>query len=161
MSHAVKNPNVTKAVSRMVKAYRQRSGDDREEIALDLGMQLSTFQNKLKVAHINDFTLGELLALTELTGSTDGIRAMADEAGMVSFDPIEAMPDGGDALGALVIGTLEIDCKTGGLSQLVREAIEDNEISDDEAVELTRALRELRGMERKIEVMLEKYRKGE
>lgn len=91
MSHAVKNPNVTKAVSRMVKAYRQRSGDDREEIALDLGMQLSTFQNKLKVAHINDFTPGELLALTELT----------------------------------------------------------------------RALRELRGMERKIEVMLEKYRKGE
>lgn len=156
-----KNTNITEVAKQQISRHCIKSGSDREDIASQLGIMKGTLDNKLKPSKIDStFTVEEVIALCEITEDDSILKAICAERGLVVFDPIETMPDGGNVIHALMVGTLDIDAKTGGLSGLVRNAIEDNEITDEEAFELTKALRELRAMERKIEEMLKAHIKA-
>lgn len=154
-----KNTNITAAIKAAISNYMRDTGSDREDIASQLGIMKGTLDNKLKPSFLDStFTVEELLAICEITEDDSILKALCAERGLIVTDPINAMPDGGDVITTMLVGTLDIDALTGGLSSLVRNAIEDHEISDDEAVALTRKLRELRAKERELELMLEKYR---
>lgn len=156
-----KNLNITEVAKHQISRHCIKSGSDREDIASQLGIMKGTLDNKLKPSKIDStFTVEEVIELCKITEDDALLKAMCEERGLIVFDPIEAMPDGGNVLNALMIGTLDIDSMTGGLSGLVRKAIEDNEIDENEAFELMKALRELRALERKIELMLDNHRKA-
>lgn len=159
MSLLGKNTNITAAIKQSISNYMRETKSDREDIASQLGIMKGTLDNKLKPSFIEStFTVEELLAICDITGDDSVLRALCAERGLIVTDPIDSMPDGGDVISTMVFGTLDIDALMGGLSSLVRKAIEDHEISDDEATGLTLKLRELRAKERELELMLEKYR---
>lgn len=156
-----KNLHITEVAKQQISRHCIKSGSDREDIASQLGIMKGTLDNKLKPSKIDStFTVEEVIELCEITEDDAILKAICAERGLVVFDPIETMPDGGNVIHALMVGTLDIDAKTGGLSGLVRNAIEDEEITEQEAFELTKALRELRAMERKIEEMLKAHIKA-
>lgn len=156
-----KNTNITEVIKHQISRHCIKTGSDREDVASQLGILKGTLDNKLKPSKLDStFNIEEVLGLCDITNDDAVLKAMCEERGLVVFDPIETMPDGGNVIHALMVGTLDIDAKTGGLSGLVRNAIEDNEITDEEAFELTKALRELRAMERKIEEMLKVHIKA-
>lgn len=155
-----KNTNITEVIKHQISRHCIKSGSDREDIASQLGIMKGTLDNKLKPSKIDStFTIEEVIELCKITDDDAVLKAMCEERGLMVFDPIETMPDGGNVISSLTFGVLDIDTMTGSLSGMVRNAIEDNEIDESEAFELMKALRELRAMERKIEVMLDKHRK--
>lgn len=159
MSSLGKNTNITAAIKASISNYMRDTGSDREDIASQLGIMKGTLDNKLKPSFLDSvFTVEELLAICDITGDDSILKALCAERGLIVTDPIDSMPDGGDVVTTMLIGTLDIYIMTGSLSSLVRNAIEDHQISDEEAVALTRKLRELRAKERELEVMLENYR---
>lgn len=159
MSSLGKNTNITAAIKASISNYMRDTGSDREDIASQLGIMKGTLDNKLKPSFLDSvFTVEELLAICDITGDDSILKALCAERGLIVTDPIDSMPDGGDVITTMLIGTLDIDAMAGGLSHLVRKAIEDHQISDEEAVTLTMKLRELRAKERELEVMLENYR---
>lgn len=155
-----KNTNITAAIKTAISNYMRETGSDREDIASQLGIMKGTLDNKLKPSFLEStFTVEEVLAICEITGDDSILKSLCAERGLIVTDPINSMPDGGDVITTMLVGTLDIDAMTGSLSGMVRKAIEDNEISDEEAFKLTKALRELRAKEREIEIMLEQHRK--
>lgn len=154
-----KNTNITAAIKTAISNYMRETGSDREDIASQLGIMKGTLDNKLKPSFLEStFTVEEVLAICEITGDDSILKSLCAERGLIVTDPINSMPDGGDVITTMLIGTLDIDAMTGSLSGLVRRAIDDHEVSDEEALEITRKLRELRAKERELEIMLEKYR---
>lgn len=154
-----KNTNITAAIKTAISNYMRETGSDREDIASQLGIMKGTLDNKLKPSFLEStFTVEEVLAICEITGDDSILKSLCAERGLIVTDPINSMPDGGDVITTMLIGTLDIDAMTGSLSGLVRKAIDDHEVSDEEALEITRKLRELRAKERELEIMLEKYR---
>lgn len=154
-----KNTNITAAIKTAISNYMRETGSDREDIASQLGIMKGTLDNKLKPSFLEStFTVEEVLAICEITEDDSILKSLCAERGLIVTDPINSMPDGGDVITTMLIGTLDIDAMTGSLSGLVRRAIDDHEVSDEEALEITRKLRELRAKERELEIMLEKYR---
>lgn len=154
-----KNTNITAAIKTAISNYMRETGSDREDIASQLGIMKGTLDNKLKPSFLEStFTVEEVLAICEITGDDSILKSLCAERGLIVTDPINSMPDGGDVITTMLIGTLDIDAMTGSLSGLVRRAIDDHEVSDEEAIDITRKLRELRAKERELEIMLEKYR---
>lgn len=154
-----KNTNITAAIKTAISNYMRETGSDREDIASQLGIMKGTLDNKLKPSFLEStFTVEEVLAICEITGDDSILKSLCAERGLIVTDPINSMPDGGEVITTMLIGTLDIDAMTGSLSGLVRRAIDDHEVSDEEALEITRKLRELRAKERELEIMLEKYR---
>lgn len=156
-----KNTNITAAIKETISKYMMRSKSDREDIASQLGIMKGTLDNKLKPSYLDSmFTVEELIAICDITDDDTPLKAMCAERGLIVTDPIQTMPDGGDVVTAMLFGVLDIDAMSGSLSGMVRRAIEDNSISEDEAFRLTKALRELRAKEREIELMLEAHTKA-
>jgi len=153
--HLGKNTNVTKSAKKTIKDYCLANGLDREDIAMDLGIVKGTLDNKLKPSALDALlTVEEVLELCEITDDDSILKAMCAERGLTVFDPIEAMPDGGDIVNGLLMGVLEISSLTGNLSNLTKEASEDGKIDKKETSDINKILEMMRGMERKIELML-------
>ncbi len=151
-----KNQHVTKAARETIRKYCLANGLGREDIADELGIVKGTLDNKLKMDPKNCFTVEEVLKLCELTDDDSILKTMCAERGLVVYDPIETMPDGGDVVHEMLVGVLDIDDATGKLAKQVKDAIEDGEIDEKEADEISEALKLLRSIERKLEVMLKK-----
>ena len=151
-----KNQHVTKAARETIRKYCLANGLGREDIADELGIVKGTLDNKLKMDPKNCFTVEEVLKLCELTDDDSILKTMCAERGLVVYDPIETMPDGGDVVHEMLVGVLDIDDATGKLAKHVKDAIEDGEIDEKEADEISEALKLLRSIERKLEVMLKK-----
>ena len=149
-----KNQHVTKTAREVIRKYCLTNDIGREDIADELGIVKGTLNNKLKMDPKNCFTVEEVLELCELTDDDSILKTMCAERGLVVFDPIETMPDGGDIFAEVLSGILNIDVETGKLSKTVRDALEDGVIDDKESVEITYSLQTLRSVERKIEIML-------
>jgi uncharacterized membrane protein YebE (DUF533 family) len=62
-------------------------------------------------------------------------------------------------LNEVLVGVLNIDTETGNLSRIVRAALEDGVIDEKEADDISDALKTLRSIERKLEVMLQEHKK--
>lgn len=155
-----KNQAIIKTAKIAIRQYCLANGFTRDDIAEDLGIVRGTLDNKLKPSDTKISLTGEeILKITEITDDNSILKAMCEERGLNVYDPIEVMPDGGDVMHEVLIGTLDIDIKTGHLSKLVRDAIEDLVIDEDEAIKLSKALKELRAVGRKIEIMLENHTK--
>ncbi len=149
-----KNQHVTKTAREVIRKYCLANDIGREDIADELGIVKGTLNNKLKMDPKNCFTVEEVLELCELTDDDSILKTMCAERGLVVFDPIETMPDGGDILNEVMMGVLNIDVATGNLSSLTKDALEDGKIDTKEAESITGALKALRSIERKLEVML-------
>ena len=155
-----KNQHVTKAARETIRKYCLANGLGREDIADELGIVKGTLDNKLKMDPKNCFTVEEVLKLCELTDDDSILKTMCAERGLVVYDPIETMPDGGDVIHEMLVGVLDIDTAVGKLAKGVKEAIEDGEINANEADTLGEMLKVLRAMERKMEVMLKRHKEG-
>jgi len=151
-----KNQHITKTAREVIRKHCLTNGLGREDIADELGIVKGTLDNKLKMDPKNCFTVEEVIALCELTDDDSILKTMCAERGLIVYDPIETMPDGGEVLHEVLIGVLNIDIETGKLSNLVKEAVEDDKINAEEADSISAALKSLRSIERKLEVMLEK-----
>ena len=151
-----KNQHTTKAARETIRKYCLANGLGREDIADELGIVKGTLDNKLKMDPKNCFTVEEVLKLCELTNDDNILKTMCAERGLMVYDPVETMPDGGDLLHEVLVGVLNIDIETGKLSSLVKEAVEDDNIDKNEADAISEALKSLRSIERKLEVMLSK-----
>ena len=150
-----KNSNVLKATKTLVRKYCLENGCTRHEIAEEFGILKGTLDNKLKASDAqSSLYVEEVLALSEITDDNSILKAMCAERGLVVFDPIETMPDGGDVLSGVLMGVLQIDVETGSLSKLVHEAMQDGKIDAGEAEDIATALASLRSIERKLEIML-------
>ena len=154
-----KNKAVTKAMKESIRDYCLTNSLGREDMADELGIAKGTLDNKLKLSNmISFFTAEEILEVCEITDDNAALKAMCKERGLVVFDPIETMPNGGDVMSELLMGVLNIDVETGGLSRLVLEALEDGEIDSEESKNISDVLSSLRSIERKLEVMLKEHR---
>lgn len=150
-----KNQHVTKAAKQSIRNYCLANGLGRDDIADELGIVKGTLDNKLKADPKNCFTVEEILKLCELTDDDSILKTMCAERGLVVYDPIETLPDGGDVLNEVLMGVLNIDVETGNLSTLVKAALEDGKIDKGEADTIGGVLKTLRSLERKLEVMLD------
>ena len=151
-----KNQHITKTAREVIRKHCLANGLGREDIADELGIVKGTLDNKLKMDPKNCFTVEEVIALCELTDDDSILKTMCAERGLMVYDPIETMPDGGNVLHEVLLGVLNIDIATGNLSKLTKDAVEDGKIDTQEADAIGEALKELRSIERKLEVMLEK-----
>ena len=149
-----KNQHITKTAREVIRKYCLNNDLGREDIADELGIVKGTLNNKLKADPKNCFTVEEVLALCELTDDDSILKTMCAERGLIVFDPIETMPDGGDVLHEVLVGVLNIDVATGKLSNITKDALEDGKIDTKEAESISEALKALRSIERKLEVML-------
>ena len=155
-----KTKSVTKAMKESIRDYCLANSLGREDIADELGIAKGTLDNKLKLSNMmNFFTVEEVLEVCEITDDNAALKAMCKERGLVVFDPINAMPNGGDVVSELMNGVLKIDVATGGLSRLVLEAMEDGEIDSEESSKISEILSTLRSLERTMEVMLKEHTK--
>ena len=150
-----KNQHVTKAAKESIRRHCLANDLGRDDIADELGIVKGTLDNKLKADPKNCFTVEEVLKLCDLTDDDSILKTMCAERGLIVFDPVETMPDGGDVLHEVMFGVLSIDVATGNLSRLVKDALEDGKIDAQEADSISEALKSLRSIERKLEVMLE------
>ena len=151
-----KNQHVTKAAKQSIRNYCLANGLGRDDIADELGIVKGTLDNKLKADPKNCFTVEEILKLCELTDDDSILKTMCAERGLVVYDPIEILPDGGDVLNEVLMGVLNIDVETGNLATLVKAALEDGKIDKTEADTIGGVLKTLRSLERKLEVMLDR-----
>ena len=149
-----KNQHITKTAKQVIRKHCLANGLGRDDIADELGIVKGTLDNKLKADPKNCFTVEEVLKLCEITDDDNILKTMCAERGLIVYDPIETMADGGDVLGEVLSGILNIDVETGNLSKTVRDALEDGVIDEKEASEITDSLKTLRSIERKIEIML-------
>ena len=149
-----KNQHITKTAREVIRKHCLTNGLGREDIADELGIVKGTLDNKLKMDPKNCFTVEEVIALCELTDDDSILKTMCAERGLIVYDPIETMPDGGEVLHEVLMGVFNIDIETGKLSSLVKEAVEDDKINAKEADSISAALKSLRSIERKLEVML-------
>lgn len=150
-----KNTNVTKVAKECIRAYCLANSLGRDDVADELGIVKGTLDNKLKNSDLKScFTVEEILKLSEITDDDNILKTMCAERGLLVYDPVETMPDGGDVFAEVLSGILNIDVETGNLSKTVRDALEDGVIDDKEASEITESLKTLRSIERKIEIML-------
>ena len=149
-----KNQHVTKAARETIRKYCLANGLGREDIADELGIVKGTLDNKLKMDPKNCFTVEEVLKLCELTDDDTILKTMCAERGLVVYDPIETMPDGGDVIGELIGGVLDIDTVTGNLAKQVKEAVADGKIDVNEADSLGDVFKMMRSIVRKLELML-------
>lgn len=153
-----KNTNVLKALVKSIKEWGLREGKNRNDMAEELGIQRGTLDNKLKASDMKvSFTAEEILAVCDVTDDDAPLKAMCAERGLVVYDPIELMPDGGDIMQETLIGVLKIDGATGDLSKLVEAAFEDGKIDAKEARTIANKIKTLASLERRLEVMLEKH----
>ncbi len=150
-----KNQHVTKTAREVIRKHCLANDIGREDIADELGIVKGTLNNKLKMDPKNCFTVEEVLKLCELTDDDSILKTMCAERGLVVFDPIETMPDGGDVANEVLIGVLNIDTEMGYFAKLVKESVEDGKIDKNEADSLADALKIVRSIARKLEVMLE------
>jgi len=151
-----KNSNITKAAKNIIKKYCLENGITRDEVAEDLGIVRGTLDNKLKPSDVKISLTGEeILRLCEITDNDEILKAMCAERGLMVFDPIETMPDGGDVLNSTLMSVLNINTETGNLSKCVHDAVEDENIDTDEAKKIRKTLKSIRSVARKFEVMLE------
>jgi len=156
-----KNTNVTNAAKESIRKYCLANNLGRDDIADELGIVKGTLDNKLKPSDLKScFTVEEVLKLCEVTDDDSIIKAMCAERGLITYDPIETMPDGGDIFAEVLNGVLTIDIETGNLSKVVHDALEDGVIDDDEAEAISNSLKALRSIERKLEIMLKEHREG-
>jgi len=156
-----KNTNVTKTASNVVKKYCLENGFGREEVALELGIVKGTLDNKLKLSDVKtSLTVEEILQLCEITDTNEILIAMCAERGLTVYDPIETMADGGDISHEVLVGVLNIDVATGKLADIVKDALEDDEIDTKEAIDIANELKNLRRIERKLELMLQEHEKN-
>ena len=149
-----KNQHITKTAREVIRKHCLDNDIGREDIADELGIVKGTLNNKLKMDPKNCFTVEEVLKLCELTDDDSILKTMCAERGLIVFDPVETMPDGGDVLNEVLVGVLNIDIETGNLSKLIKSAVEDDNIDAKEADSISTALKSLRSIERKLEVML-------
>lgn len=149
-----KNQHVTKAARETIRKYCLANGLGREDIADELGIVKGTLDNKLKMDPKNCFTVEEVLHLCELTGDDSILKTMCAERGLVVYDPIETMADGGDVIGELIDGVFDIDAVTGNLAKQVKDAVADGKLDVDEADSLSEVFKMLRSIVRKLEIML-------
>ena len=149
-----KNQHITKTARESIRKYCLENGLGREDIADELGIVKGTLDNKLKMDPKNCFTVEEVLKLCELTDDDSILKTMCSERGLMVYDPIETMADGGDVMHEVIMGVLNIDTATGNLAKLTKNALEDGKIDEKEADSISTVLKELRSMERKLELML-------
>ena len=149
-----KNQHVTKAARETIRKYCLANGLGREDIADELGIVKGTLDNKLKMDPKNCFTVEEVLKLCELTDDDSILKTMCAERGLVVYDPIETMADGGDVIGELIDGVFDIDAVTGNLAKQVKEAVADGKINANEADSLGEVFKMMRSIVRKLEIML-------
>lgn len=149
-----KNQHITKTAREVIRKYCLNNDIGREDIADELGIVKGTLNNKLKADPKNCFTVEEVLKLCELTDDDSILKTMCSERGLVVFDPIETMPDGGDLLHEVMMGVLNIDVATGNLSKITKDALENGKVDSQEAESISEALKLLRSIERKLEVTL-------
>lgn len=150
-----KNTNVLNATREAIRAHCQRENVGREDVADELGITKGTLDNKLKPSMpMNTFTVEEILKLSDVCDDNSIIKAICEERGLVVFDPIEAMPDGGNLVHSLMLGALTMEGNMGRFADAVRASVADDEISTEEATQLTRLLRDLRTLCRVIELSL-------
>lgn len=150
-----KNTNITRAAKNCITEHCMKNQLGREDIALDLGITKGTLDNKLKPSMLNAlFTIEEVMQLSEITDDNSILKAMCEERGLVVFDPIELMPDGGDVIHELVTAGLDIDSFKGMLSKEIKDAIEDNLLEEHEIKKILPPVKAIRKIARKIEVML-------
>ena len=154
-----KNQHVTKAARESIRKYCLANGIGREDIADELGITKGTLDNKLKFDPKNSFNIEEVLKLCELMDDDSILKTMCAERGLVAFDPIETMADGGDVVGEVVGSVLHIDIEIGKLAKVVHDALEDSILDEKEAEKIIMSLKALRSIERKLEVMLENNKK--
>jgi len=150
-----KNQHITKSAKESIRSYCLANGLGRDDIADELGIVKGTLDNKLKADPKNCFTVEEVLKLCELTDDDSILKTMCAERGLIVYNPIETMPDGGNVLHEVMMGVLNIDVATGNLSKITRNALEDGKIDAKEADDISEALKSLRSIERKLEVMLQ------
>lgn len=150
-----KNQHVTKTARESIRKYCLANGLGREDIADELGIVKGTLDNKLKMDPKNCFTVEEVLKLCELMDDDSILKTMCAERGLMVYDPIETMADGGDVMHEVVMGVLNIDTATGILAKLTKDALEDGKVDASEAEAIGEALKGLRSLERKLELMLE------
>jgi len=159
MMYLGKNTTVTKAAKESIRDYCMLNSLGREDIADELGIVKGTLDNKLKPSNLESlFTVEEVLKICEVTDNDSILKAMCKERGLIVYDPIETMPDGGDIMHEVLVGVLNIDIQTGGLSKIVHDALEDGVIDSNEAQSIAEALSSLRSIERKLEVMLKTHK---
>ena len=155
-----KNKAVTKAMKESIRDYCLTNSLGREDMADELGIAKGTLDNKLKLSNmISFFTAEEILEVCEITDDNAALKAMCKERGLVVFDPIETMPNGGDVMSELLSGILNIDVATGDLAALVKDALEDGAIDEKESGDIREKLSALRSIERLMEVMLKEHTK--
>lgn len=153
-----KNTNVTNAAKESIRRYCLANGLGRDDIADELGIVKGTLDNKLKHSDLKScFTVEEVLKLCEITDDDSILKSMCADRGLVAYDPIETMPDGGDIFSEVLHGVLKIDIETGNLSKVVHDALEDGVINDEEADAISSSLKSLRSIERKLEIMLKNH----
>ena len=155
-----KNQHVTKSARETIRKYCLANGLGREDIADELGIVKGTLDNKLKMDPKNCFTVEEVLKLCEITDDDSILKTMCAERGLVVYDPIETMADGGDVVHEMLVGVLDIDNVVGKFAKEVKAAIEDGEIDEKEADTLGELLKVMRSVERKMEVMLKRHKEG-
>ena len=154
-----KNQHITKTAKQVIRKHCLANGLGRDDIADELGIVKGTLDNKLKADPKNCFSVEEVLQLCEITDDDSILKTMCAERGLMVYDPIETMPDGGDILNEVLTGVLNIDYETGNLSKIVKNALEDGKINKTESESISEVLKTLRGIERKLEVMLEVHSK--
>jgi len=148
-----KNLNVLEATKEVIN----NSGISRLKLSIDLGIEKTTFDNKMKASSDSKFFIEEVLEITEATDDNRILKAMCAERGMITFDPIETMPNGGDVLHETLMSILSISTGTGNLSDLIHRAADDMKLDSKEAQDISKTTASLREVLRKMEVMLENH----
>jgi len=154
-----KNTNVTNAAKESIRKYCLSNSLGRDDVADELGIVKGTLDNKLKHSDLKScFTVEEVLKLCEITDDDSILKAMCADRGLVAYDPIETLPDGGDIFSEVLGGVLKIDIESGNLAKVVHGALRDGVINDDEAEGIINSLKALRSIERKLELMLKNHK---
>ena len=154
--YGVKEMEIVKAAKDLISRYCLQNHATRQDVADELGIKKGTLDNKLKPSMMDtELTGTEIMELTEMADDNSILDAMERKRGRVAFDPIEVQPDGGDLEGEVISGSFEIDCQKGELAKIIKESLEgDGKFDEIERENIANALKEMRKIERKLELML-------
>jgi len=150
-----KNSSVNKATKHLITGYCNQNTLGREDVAADLGIVKGTLDNKLKPSMPEAcFTVEEVLKLSDMADNDSILKAMCAERGLIVFDPIEVMPDGGDLADELLSHIAEMNIHLGEYSKATLAAVEDNKIDHVEKEALSSMLKLICEKAKKMQVMI-------
>ena len=140
-----------KLTRRAITKDIRRNGLSLEDFAHELGLSAGTLENKLKPASPYDLTITEFIHILDITADYELLEFLAKRYGFILCKPEDEKPKVENPATFVTINTLDLGSVFGELEKIVKEAIEDGVLDEEERNDIGEVAYQIRKLAKRLE----------